>query len=74
MKIQVAIGVGIGEAVARSSKKPKNKRSQMLRLVMPLLSRETGEKLADAISQNNVHAVRNIWSQVGNELAKKLEH
>lgn len=54
-------------------KKGGNKRSQMLRMVMPLMSHTNGEKLANAIDGNNVHLMREVMSHITQELAKTLE-
>lgn len=61
-----------GRRVAKK-KKGGNKRSQMLRMVMPLMSHTNGEKLANAIDGNNVQAMRDVLSHISNELAKTLE-
>lgn len=50
-----------------------NKRSGMLRMVMPLMSSTTGEKLADAIDSNDVDKLRAVWSHIGTELGAKLK-
>lgn len=53
-------------------KKAGNIRSQMLRMVMPMLSREQGDALAQAIANKNVGKFRNIWDQIKQQLAEKL--
>lgn len=58
----------------KGKKKGGNKRSQMLRMVMPLMSHTTGERLATAIEGNNVNLMRDVWEKIGNEIAKQLEH
>lgn len=58
---------------SKKGKKGGNKRSQMLRMVMPLMSHTTGEKLADAIEGNNLPRLRAVWAEIGNEISKKLE-
>jgi len=74
MKIDISM-VSESRGFPKKGKKKKggNKRSQMLRMVMPLMSHTTGEQLADAIDGNNVHRLREVWSRIGNELSKKLE-
>ena len=53
-------------------KKGKNKRSIMLRTIMPFLSRETGDELADAISRNDSTRFSNVWNKVRGEISAKL--
>lgn len=55
-------------------RKAKNKRSAMLRMIMPLLSRETGDKLADAIEQRDSASFRSIWNEVRKEVEHKLDN
>lgn len=57
----------------KKGKKGGNKRSQMLRMIMPLMSHTNGEKLANAIDGNNIHLMREVMSHITGELAKKLE-
>ena len=59
-------------ALARRKKKKGSSRSQMLRMVMPMLSREHGEKLAAAIKDKNVTKLRHVWDQIKNDLSDKL--
>lgn len=74
MQIQVSM-----KSESRGRKKPVkgkgggNKRSQMLRMIMPLMSHTTGEQLANAIDGNNVERLREVWSRIGGEIARKLE-
>lgn len=56
----------------RRKKKGKNKRSAMLRIIMPHLSRDTGDALADAIDSNNVNKFKATWDKVKKEISKKL--
>lgn len=54
-------------------KKGGNKRSQMLRMIMPLMSHTNGEQLADAIDGNNIHKMREVMTRIMGEVSKKLE-
>lgn len=56
----------------RRGRKGGNARSQMLRMVMPMLSREQGDKLAKAIEDRNVTQFRGIWDRIKKQLADKL--
>lgn len=59
--------------VASESRGKGSARSKMLKMVMPLLSRQTGEKLAAAIESNNVGAMRNAMNEVVRGMEKKME-
>lgn len=61
-------------ALAKGKSPSAKKRSQMLRMIMPHLSRESGESLADAISQGNSHKFTQVWNQVRDEIAGKIGH
>lgn len=56
----------------RGGKKGKNKRSVMLRTVMPFLSQKTGDQLADAIIGNNPTEFTKVWNHVRAEIAATL--
>lgn len=71
MKINIETKM-VAEAAKRKSKKG-NSRSQMLKMIMPLLSRETGEALAKAIEQNNVAQFKSIWTKIGGVASSQLE-
>lgn len=58
----------------RGRKKKGSARSQMLKMIMPMLSHEHGEKLADAIQHNNVSMLRNVWDKIKHDLSEKLAH
>jgi hypothetical protein len=55
------------------NKTPGQKRSAMLKMVMPFLSRETGEKLALAIGNHDANKFAALWDQVKKEIVGKLE-
>jgi len=61
-------------ALARARKGKGSKRSAMLRMIMPMLSRENGEKLAEAIDQRNSKKFGMCWDAIKKELEEKLNH
>ena len=65
------IEVKIAENMLALAKKKKgNKRSLMLRMVMPFLSREVGDALADAIDSRDTGKFNRTW----NSIRQKIEH
>lgn len=58
-------------ALARS--KGANKRSAMLRMIMPFLSRDTGDKLSSVIHNADSHKFATLWDKVKHEIMHKLE-
>lgn len=62
-----------GKAHVVKEKSAGQKRSAMLRMIMPFLSRETGEKLAIAIEQRSSAKFSQIWDQVKKEIVRKLD-
>lgn len=56
----------------RGKKKGGSARSQMLRMVMPMLSREQGDALAKAIEDRNVTNFRITWDKIKAALSDKL--
>jgi hypothetical protein len=56
-----------------AAKTPAEKRSAMLRMIMPFLSRETGEKLAIAITSRDANKFASLWDSVKKEIVGKLE-
>lgn len=56
-----------------AAKSPAEKRSAMLRMIMPFLSRETGEKLAIAIVNRDQNKFASLWDSVKKEIVAKLE-
>lgn len=58
-------------ALART-RKGGNKRSAMLRMIMPFLSKETGDQLAEAITKQNSKKFAHIWDKVKHEIMHKL--
>lgn len=59
-------------ALARS-RKGGNKRSAMLRMIMPFLSKETGDSLAAAIHDSNSVKFAKMWDKVKGEIVHKLK-
>lgn len=60
------------ESRGKKKKKGNNLRSQMLRMIMPMLSREQGEKLANAIDQKNTKVVASVMDQIKRDLVQKV--
>lgn len=67
MKIEVNLNPM--ESVSKS----KSKRSSMLKMVMPLLGQSHGERLADAIENHDVDAMREVWEEIGKDLSSKMK-
>lgn len=61
-------------ALARKKKGKGNSRSLMLKMIMPMLSNEQGEKLAKAIETNNVHLFNGVWDKIKHQIDQKLEN
>lgn len=59
-------------AIARN-RKGDAKRSAMLRMIMPFLSHETGNKLAQVISDSDSAKFGKIWDGVKREVSKRLQ-
>lgn len=55
-------------------RKGKNKRSMMLRMVMPFLSRQTGDDLADSIDRHDPDKFEKVWNRVRSEISNKIRH
>lgn len=60
-------------AIARS-RKGDAKRSAMLRMVMPFLSNQTGDKLAKVIHDSDSAQFGKIWDGVKHEILKRLKN
>lgn len=74
MNKDIAVSNNILALARRRKKKGKgNKRSLMLKMVMPMLSRENGDKLADAIKDRNPSAFKKVWDEIKNQIAGDLE-
>lgn len=59
-------------ALARKKKGKGNSRSLMLKMIMPMLSNEHGERLAKAIETNNVHSFNKVWDEIKHDVDDKL--
>ncbi|QZE58782.1 hypothetical protein pEaSNUABM28_00225 [Erwinia phage pEa_SNUABM_28] len=60
------------QSLSRGKSKSAKMRSQMLKLIMPELSREQGEKLANAIEDHDGETVKRIMTQIGVKLGKRV--
>lgn len=58
-------------ALARN-RKGANKRSAMLRMIMPFLSKETGDRLANAIDKRDSAHFAKEWDKVKKEITARL--
>jgi len=58
--------------MARNAKSLEQKRSLMLRMILPLLSTATADKLAKTITNHNSREFAQIWEQVKPEIAGKI--
>lgn len=63
---------GVTAGVSESRSKAANARSMMLKMIMPELSRENGEKLASAMQRRDGATVERIMKQIGAKLHKQL--
>lgn len=61
------------EARGKKKNKKASMRSEMLRMVMPLLSNERGEQLAEAIHNGKISEVSRIMQNISKDLAAKVE-
>jgi len=59
-------------ALARN-RKGDSKRSAMLRMIMPFLSRDTGDKLAQAIADHSSKKFALMWDKVKQEIQQRLD-
>lgn len=63
---------GIMQSESKAKSKSALARSKMLKMIMPELSREQGEALANAIGKNDGDAVAAIMQRIGKKLQKQL--
>lgn len=61
------------ESRRKRGKKKGSARSQMLRMIMPMLSGADGEALQNAISNNDPEAAQRAMQSVTKKLHQKLE-
>ena len=69
------ISISTSEYVSESRRRKKgggNARSKMLRVIMPHLSRETGDSLANAIANGKVAMFKKVWDKVKSEIANEI--
>lgn len=59
-------------ALSRRGKGAGSRRSMMLRTIMPHLSRETGDQLAEAIGKGDTEKFRRVWDKVKNEISQQI--
>lgn len=75
-RVQKAISSAMESESARSLSKGRSKsakmRSQMLKMVMPELSREQGDRLAQAMQEHDGETVKRILTQIGIKLGKQV--
>lgn len=69
----IALSRGRGRGRGRGKGKGKNIRSKMLKMIMPLLSRENGDRLAKAIDERDTEAFQSVWDDIKSELTNRLE-
>lgn len=60
------------QSLSKGRSKSAKLRSQMLKMVMPELSREQGERLANAIEEHDGETVKRIMTQIGVKLGKRV--
>lgn len=63
---------GIMQSASKAKSKSAMARSKMLKMIMPELSREQGDELANAIGKNDGDAVAAIMQRIGKKLQKQL--
>lgn len=63
---------GIMQSESKAKSKSAMARSKMLKMIMPELSREQGDELANAIGKNDGDAVAAIMQRIGKKLQKQL--
>lgn len=68
MKIDLSTGLE-----SESKKKKGSSRSRMLKMIMPMLSGENGDKLGAAISDNDPDAARRVMEKISKELQLNLK-
>lgn len=70
--ISSALKANEGVSVSKGKSKSAKLRSQMLKMVMPELSREQGERLAAAMEEHDGETVKRILTQIGVKLGKRV--
>lgn len=59
-------------SLSKGKSKSAKQRSNMLKMIMPELSREQGERLATAIEEHDGETVKRIMTQIGNKLGQRV--
>lgn len=72
MEIKIDTAQYASESRRRKKKGGGNKRSQMLRVIMPHLSREIGDALADAIDKRSTSKFKQVWDKVKKSIVNQL--
>lgn len=70
--ISSALTANEGVSVSKGKSKSAKMRSQMLKMIMPELSREQGERLANAMAEHDGETVKRILTQIGVKLGKQV--
>lgn len=68
--MQIDLSTGLE---SESKKKKGSSRSRMLKMIMPMLSGENGDKLGAAISDNDPDAARRVMEKISKELQLNLK-
>jgi hypothetical protein len=58
--------------VMAGGKKGASKRSRMLKMIMPMLSQENGDTLAEAIGNKDTTKFKVVWEKIKKELVDKI--
>lgn len=70
--ISSALSANEGVSVSKGKSKAAKQRSQMLKMIMPELSREQGERLGAAMEEHDGDTVKRILTQIGVKLGKRV--
>ncbi|QZE59465.1 hypothetical protein MPK66_gp221 [Erwinia phage pEa_SNUABM_2] len=70
--ISSALAANEGVSVSKGKSKAAKQRSQMLKMIMPELSREQGERLGAAMEEHDGDTVKRILTQIGVKLGKRV--
>lgn len=70
--ISSALTANEGVSVSKGKSKSAKQRSMMLKMIMPELSREQGERLGAAMEEHDGDTVKRILTQIGVKLGKRV--
>lgn len=59
--------------ISLSKKRSGNARSKMLKMIMPYLSRENGEQLAEAIDKKKAGQFKAVWDKIKRDIGERLQ-